>query len=82
MAVHIYVLKQAQSGSVPADQQIGGLQKAAACSCSRPGGYGELAATPVAAIRHYANQTARPLWPLRRGPNFTLRYRGVNAHLA
>ena len=25
----------------------GGLQKAAACSCSRPGGYGELAATPV-----------------------------------
>ena len=24
-----------------------GLQKAAACSCSRPGGYGELAATPV-----------------------------------
>ena len=35
-----------------------------------------------AAIRHYANQTARPLWPLRRGPNFTLRDRGVNAHLA
>ena len=32
-----------------------------------------------AAIRHYANQTARPLWPLRRGPNFTLRNRGVNA---
>ena len=25
----------------------GGLQKAAACSCSRPGGYGELAATPL-----------------------------------
>ena len=25
-----------------------------------------------AAIRHYANQTARPLWPLRRGPNFTI----------
>ena len=35
-----------------------------------------------AAIRHYANQTARPLWPLRRGPNFTLRDRGVNACLA
>ena len=35
-----------------------------------------------AALRHYANQTARPLWPLRRGPNFTLRDRGVNAHLA
>ena len=35
-----------------------------------------------AAIRHYANQTTRPLWPLRRGPNFTLRDRGVNAHLA
>ena len=35
-----------------------------------------------AAIRHYANQTARPLWPFRRGPNFTLRDRGVNAHLA
>ena len=34
------------------------------------------------AIRHYANQTARPLWPLRCGPNFTLRDRGVNAHLA
>ena len=32
-----------------------------------------------AAIRHYANQTARPLWPLRRGPNFTSTYRGVNA---
>ena len=32
-----------------------------------------------AAIRHYANQTARPLWPLRRGPNFTLRDRGVKA---
>ena len=29
-----------------------------------------------------ANQTARPLWPLRRGPNFTLRDRGVNARLA
>ena len=29
-----------------------------------------------AAIRHYANQ------PLRRGPNFTLRDRGVNARLA
>ena len=35
-----------------------------------------------AAIRHYANQIARPLWPLHRGPNFTLRERGVNAHLA
>ena len=35
-----------------------------------------------AAIRHYANQTACPLWPLRRGPNFTLRDRGVNARLA
>ena len=35
-----------------------------------------------AAIRHYTNQTACPLWPLRRGPNFTLRDRGVNAHLA
>ena len=35
-----------------------------------------------AAIRHYANQTARPLWPMRRGPNFTLRDRGVNAQLA
>ena len=35
-----------------------------------------------AAIRHYANQTARPLWPLRRGPNFTLRDCGVNARLA
>ena len=35
-----------------------------------------------AAIRHYANQTARPLWLLHRGPNFTLRDRGVNACLA
>ena len=35
-----------------------------------------------AAIRHYAKQIARPLWPLRRGPNFTLRDRGVNARLA
>ena len=35
-----------------------------------------------AAIRHYSNQTARPLWLLRRGPNFTLTYRRVNAHLA
>ena len=32
-----------------------------------------------AAIRHYANQTACPLWPLRHGPNFTLRDCGVNA---
>ena len=29
------------------------------------------------AIRHYANQPARPLWP-----NFTLRDRGVNVRLA
>ena len=35
-----------------------------------------------AAIRHYANQPARPLWPLCRGPNFTLRDRGVNARSA
>ena len=35
-----------------------------------------------AAIRHYANQTARPLWLLRHGPNFTLRDRGVNVRLA
>ena len=35
-----------------------------------------------AAIRHYANQTTRPLCPLLRGPNFTLRDRGVNARLA
>ena len=35
-----------------------------------------------AAIRHYANQPARPLWLLCRGPNFTLRDRGVNARLA
>ena len=34
------------------------------------------------AIRHYANQPARPLRPLRRRPNFTLRDRGVNACLA
>ena len=32
--------------------------------------------------RNYANQPARPLWLLRRGPNFTLRDRGVNARLA
>ena len=31
-----------------------------------------------AAIRHYANQTACPLWPLRRRTNFMLRDRGVN----
>ena len=42
----------------------------------------EIGSTGQAAIRHYANQPARPLWPLRRGPNFTLRDRGVNAHLA
>ena len=35
-----------------------------------------------AALRHYANQPAHPLWPLRRGPNFKLRDRGVNARLA
>ena len=35
-----------------------------------------------AAIRHYANQTARPLWPLRCRTNFTLRDRGVKARLA
>ena len=35
-----------------------------------------------AAIRHYANQTARPLRPLRRRPNFTYSYSGVNARLA
>ena len=28
-----------------------------------------------AAIRHYANQPARPLWPLRRCPNFMSTYR-------
>ena len=40
------------------------------------------AAKGRAAIRHYANQTAHPLWPLCRRPNFTLRDRGVNACLA
>ena len=35
-----------------------------------------------AAIRHYPNQPARPFWLLCRGPNFTLRDRGVNARLA
>ena len=35
-----------------------------------------------AAIRHYANQPARPFWLLCCGPNFMLRDRGVNAHLA
>ena len=30
----------------------------------------------------YANQTVRPFWLLCRGPNFTLRDRGVNARLA
>ena len=46
--------------------------------------YAKRALTPrsLSPIRHYANQTARPLWPLCRGPNFTLRDRGVNAHLA
>ena len=37
---------------------------------------------PLSHLRHYANQPARPLWPLRHGPNFTLRDRGVNARLA
>ena len=32
-----------------------------------------------AALRHYSNQTARPLWILRRRPNFTFAYRGVGA---
>ena len=35
-----------------------------------------------AAIRHYANQPACPLWPLCRRPNFTMRDRWVNACLA
>ena len=35
-----------------------------------------------AAIRHYANQTPRPLWLLRRRPNFTSTCHGVNACLA
>ena len=35
-----------------------------------------------AAIRHYANQTACPLWPLRRGPNFMLRDHGVKTRSA
>ena len=35
-----------------------------------------------AAIRHYANQPARPFRFLCREPNFTLRDRGVNARLA
>ena len=34
------------------------------------------------AIRHYANQPARPLWLLRRRPNFMSTYRGVNARSA
>ena len=34
------------------------------------------------AIRHYANQPARPLGLLCRLPNFTSTYRGVNARLA
>ena len=32
--------------------------------------------------RHYANQPVRPLWLLRRRPNFTSTYCGVNARLA
>ena len=40
----------------------GGLQKAAACSCSRPGGYGELAATPVKIyVRQSEGTTCRNL---------------------
>ena len=35
-----------------------------------------------AAIRHHANQPARSFWLLRRRPNFTSSYRGVNARLA
>ena len=35
-----------------------------------------------AALRHYANQPAHPLCPLRRHPNFTSTYHGVNACLA
>ena len=34
------------------------------------------------AIRHYANHPARPICLLRRRPNFTSAYRGVNARLA
>ena len=32
-----------------------------------------------AAIRHYANQPARPLWPLRLRPNFMSTYRGLTS---
>ena len=35
-----------------------------------------------AAIRHYANQPARPIWLLRRRPNFTSTYRRVSIRLA
>ena len=35
-----------------------------------------------AAIRHYANQPARPLSLLRWHPNFMSTYRGVNTRLA
>ena len=35
-----------------------------------------------AAIRHYANQPAHPLWLLHWRPNFTSTYRGVNARSA
>ena len=38
--------------------------------------------TGRAAIIHYANQPARPLWLLRRRPNFTSSYSGVYACLA
>ena len=35
-----------------------------------------------AAIRHYANQPAHPLWHLRCRPNFTLRDCGVNVWIS
>ena len=34
------------------------------------------------ALRHYANQTLHPLWPLHLCHNFTSTYHGVNVHLA
>ena len=40
----------------------GGLQKAAACSCSRPGGYGELAATPLVK-KCQSNSYLTSFWP-------------------
>ena len=33
------------------------------------------------AIKHYANQPARPLWLLRLCPNFMSTYRGVNVNV-